>query len=276
MRKGEKVFVTVVLIIILFIILRGLIIVQNHGNGFANNDISYGQDAKQKFDFYSPAIPSDRLIVIIHGGAWVLGDKEMFAEHSKFFSKKGYSVVDMNYRLTPKWSYDSQLVDISLVLKKIAQNPERYNLKSNYKVVLIGHSAGAHLATMYGLKETEYGTPNIDYVVGLAGPYDLTNFQMSPKLRKLFDSFRGDFSESEVSPIKHIPFNDQTKFLLVGGGKDTLVLQNQMDSFAEKLDQKEVYVEKLFMPDRNHNTLENFIPANDQVAQKIISFIEGK
>lgn len=274
MRKGAKIFITIILILIVILVLRSLLINQSHGNGFSNNNIEYGQASKQKFDFYPSTIPSDTLIIVVHGGAWIAGDKEYMSQSAKFFASKGYEVINMNYRLAPSWKYDAPLQDIALVIKKINSNPERYNLKPNYKIVLVGHSAGAHLATLYGLEETQYGTQEISEVVGLAGPYDLTQINFGQQITRALDSFRGDYSLDEISPTTHITYEDQTKFLLINGGQDALVPVEQVSIFKEKLENKNVYVETLIVPERDHNTILSFIPSNDLVAQKIVGFIE--
>lgn len=241
----------------------------------SEENIEYGEDENQKLDFYFKEEESDKLIVIVHGGAWVLGDKSQFTQVAKFFARSGYSTVNMNYRLTPEWKYDAPLVDISTVLKMVEADKSKFKLKDDYKIILLGHSAGAHLVCLYSLKEQNYDTRNVDYAIGLAGLYDLT-MTMDEKDKKLIqqilDTFMGDIPIADASSVDQIKENDSTQFLLLLGDEDELVSQDQMNSFETALEKNNVYVETRAVEGRNHNSLFNKIPFNDEVAQKIIEF----
>lgn len=67
-------------------------------------NISYGTDASQKMDLYLPAgrsVDSTKLIILIHGGAWISGDKSDFASFIPVIQQKfpGYAIANINYRL---------------------------------------------------------------------------------------------------------------------------------------------------------------------------------
>jgi acetyl esterase/lipase len=284
MQKNTKILLLVLGILVVFLMLVGLIRNARNNNGnfqdgtvpTVNFNIKYGEYPKQMFDFYAPTSGqnSDSLIIIIHGGAWILGDKSQFSSHSKFFAGKGFSVVNMNYRLAPTWKYDTQLRDITNLINFVDSNRERFKLNPGYKIILVGHSAGAHLSDLYGVRESYYGgSKNIDSVISLAGPTDIPVYNPTGELDRALNAFIGDATKEEISPSRNVPQNEKTRFLLIIGSDDPLVPENQVTIFENALKEKNAYVEILIVPGRNHNSIEDRIPNNDEVAQKILNFI---
>lgn len=284
MKKPWKILILIFAIIIVLFLLVS--VVKNNrpntpGNSQSNFNIAYGSDPDQKYDFFKPEgnKNSDTLIILIHGGAWIAGDKAGFTSMGQFFSNKGYSVINMNYRKTegknPNWDYREPLWDISTVLSIVQANPEKFNLNPGYKIVLIGHSAGGHLSNLYGVRETYYsGNKNVDYVVSLAGPTDFVSLQSEGWVSPLLDKYLNGVSKEEASPARHVSYGDNTKFLLVLGLRDNLVPLQQVEIFEDKLQEGNVYVDTLVLSERDHNTIVSMIPQNDAVAQKILDFIQ--
>jgi acetyl esterase/lipase len=276
-------FCLILSLVIIICIICGIIIkpIQMIKSLFQNNiqskfNVSYGDDKNQKYDFYAPEDESDMLLIIVHGGGWVLGDKIQFSQAADFFSKYNISVINMNYRLAPDWKYDSPLQDISIVLKEIDSNKKDFNLNDDYKIVLLGHSAGAHLVSLYSLNEQDYGTKNIDYCIGLAGPYDLTKiYEDKDKqlIEEALNSFLDGTSPEDVSPVYQITNGEQTKFLLMIGNEDELVSADQMYSFEKALKDTNTYIEAYVIAGRNHNSLINQIQTKDGVAVQIFEFV---
>lgn len=115
------------------------------------DDIRYGPDEKWNvLDVYRPKAEEKRLpvIVSVHGGGWVYGDKELYQFYCMSLAERGFAVVNFTYRLAPEHKYPAPLEDINRVMEWIFQNEAQYgfDLKS---VFLVGDSAGAHLAGIY-------------------------------------------------------------------------------------------------------------------------------
>ncbi|VVC04272.1 Arylesterase [Candidatus Bilamarchaeum dharawalense] len=237
-------------------------------------NIRYGTTSLlQIFDFYAPSQQSDTLVIVIHGGAWVAGDKGYMAPIAQFLAKNGYSVVNMDYRLAPMSKYPAPMEDISSVLKYVDSNKEQFSLKDNYRIVLLGHSAGAHLSALYGLKESEFNSVNVDKVVGLAGPYDFVTLEEQGAVSLALDSFLGSTPKIDVSPASQVKAGETTQYLLILGSSDELVPVSQLTAFETALKAKYVPVETLVVSGRDHNGIINQIPQNDVVAQKILTFV---
>jgi len=129
-----------------------------------NRDIAYGNHAQQKMDIYLPAGRNAQtpLIVFLHGGGFVAGDKADLNSTMQLFVAKGYAVANINYRLvdsvgltrTPVLHQPSsiriadQLSDIKLAVDKITTLVPGWNISTTQWIVA-GHSAGATLALLY-------------------------------------------------------------------------------------------------------------------------------
>ena len=148
-------------------------------------NVSYGSDALQKMDVYLPANRTDtgtKCIILIHGGAWIAGDKSEFNELVTSFKTAlpNYAIFNINYRLAiiPSTNiWPTQMNDTRAAFDFIVSKAGEYKFNPN-KVVLFGASAGAHLALMQGY---QYNTGNrVKAIVDLFGPTDLIDLYNNP------------------------------------------------------------------------------------------------
>eukprot|EP00833_Pecoramyces_ruminatium_P017558 jgi/Orpsp1_1/1191590/evm.model.d7180000087199.1 len=92
------------------------------------------------------------VVVYVHGGGWCEGSKEKEAFMGEFFQKKGYIAVLIDYTLYPETeNMDDMVEDIYNALKWTTENISKYGGNVD-KISLMGHSAGAHLATLTTVK----------------------------------------------------------------------------------------------------------------------------
>ena len=128
-------------------------------------NIAYGPYGKSNLlDVYYPNGTGTPLptIVSIHGGGYVYGSKELYRRYCMDLARRGFAVVNFNYRLAPKWKFPSPLEDTNAVLHWVHKNARRYFLDPG-RIVLIGDSAGAQLASQYAAIFT-----NPDYAKGFS------------------------------------------------------------------------------------------------------------
>lgn len=138
--------------------------------------IKYGSHARNIMDISLPANRSANtpVVVLIHGGAWIMGDKFYFMKEIEQFAKAGIACATINYR------YASDIInvhhpdlpnDVKQAIDFIASKSEKWQLASN-RFGLCGHSAGGHLAllTTYTLNDGR-----IKACGSWAGPLDLLN-----------------------------------------------------------------------------------------------------
>jgi acetyl esterase/lipase len=118
-------------------------------------DIAYGSDPRQRMDVYLPAAMTDTakapVIVMVHGGAWMVGNKAMSNvvdnKVAYWVRQKGYVFVSVGYRLSPQADPLLQARDVAAALAK-AQGLAASWGGDPAKFILMGHSAGAHLAAL--------------------------------------------------------------------------------------------------------------------------------
>lgn len=116
-------------------------------------DQAYGEDPRQRLDAYLPATGNGfPLIVMVHGGAWRIGDKghaAVVANKRAHWLPRGIGLVSVNYRMLPDTSPAEQLQDVAAALAHVQANAAAWGADPDM-VVLMGHSAGAHLAALLG------------------------------------------------------------------------------------------------------------------------------
>jgi acetyl esterase/lipase len=112
-------------------------------------EIAYGRDPLQRLDLITPAgNKRPPVVLFIHGGGWSIGDKRgTAASKAEHFTANGYAFASVNYRLVPGATVEGQAADIASAIAFLRTNA----MGSNYdgdRIVLMGHSAGAHLAAL--------------------------------------------------------------------------------------------------------------------------------
>ena len=169
-------------------------------------NVAYGTDALQNMDFYLPANRTDtgtKLVVLIHGGAWIAGDKSDYnTEIPKIQAGlPNYAFVNINYRLATTLGanlWPTQQTDVNAAFDFIVSKASYYHYNAN-KIVVMGASAGAHLAM---LKAYHFNTDNrIKAVVDYYGPTDMAalhDFQTGTN-KQLFELFMGGTPTANAS-----------------------------------------------------------------------------
>ncbi|MDG2537995.1 alpha/beta hydrolase [Dyella jiangningensis] len=114
-------------------------------------DLPYGDAHAQRLDVYRPERAHDApIIVMVHGGAWMFGDKANAAVvHPKaaHWESTGYVFVSVDNRLWPDADPLEQAKDVATALAYVQHHAREWGGDPS-RVVLIGHSAGAHLVAL--------------------------------------------------------------------------------------------------------------------------------
>ncbi len=118
--------------------------------------MAYGSDRQQQLDFYPPANANRRapLIVFVHGGGWKRGSKNNADGNWKapHYTASNYAYASINYRLVPDATVEQQGADVASALHYLIDNAARLGFDPS-RIVLMGHSAGAHLVALVGTDE---------------------------------------------------------------------------------------------------------------------------
>lgn len=114
-------------------------------------NVHYGSQGKDHLlNVYFPQGTKEQLptIVSIHGGGYVYGDKEVYHFYCADLARRGFTVVNFNYRLAPKHKFPTPLEDTNRVMKWLVTCATKYHMDPE-QVILVGDSAGAQLASQY-------------------------------------------------------------------------------------------------------------------------------
>jgi acetyl esterase/lipase len=187
-------------------------------------EIAYGADARQRLDFTPAPGQSDApLVLFVHGGGWSLGDMAMAGHMAVHFHQRGYAFASVDYRLVPDADPRQQAEDVAASIARLIEDARRLGIDRG-RVMIMGHSAGAHLAALVGTDPFYLGAHHIPVaairgVVLLDGAgYDVAA-QMrfaGPLLRSLYHRAFGDDPafQARVSPIAQAAAPNAGRFLI--------------------------------------------------------------
>ncbi len=210
-------------------------------------DVSYGDNGE--YNLLDAYLPHERnadtkVIVYIHGGSWVAGDKSEFPTSliEELVVKRKYALASINYRLVKEGKniFPAQIEDIQKALSFISSNAAEYNYKGK-EFALIGASAGAHLALLYA-----YGydpEKQVKTVVDIFGPTDLSDESVrKPGLESndIIVNYLGTTDVSanivkEASPFFQLTQQTGVPTILFHGLADSLVNPEQTKILYKKL-----------------------------------------
>ncbi len=241
-------------------------------------NVAYGTDAAQKMDIYLPAGRSTvttKVLVLIHGGAWATGDKTDFASFVDSLQRRlpGYAIFNINYRLSTGTSnsFPTQENDTKAALEFIYTKKDEYKISD--KFVLLGASAGGHLALLQGYK---YSSPvKVKAIVSFFGPTDMTDLYNNPASPFIpaatIAQIVGATPASnpalyqQSSPINFVTAQSPPTILL-HGGLDPLVSPSQAVALVAKLQLAGVTHQYVFYPAEAHGWVgDNLVHSFNQV-----------
>lgn len=110
-------------------------------------------------DAFSPASGTEALPVVvwIHGGAWISGDRTDVDPYLRILAAHGYAAVSLNYTIAPEAVYPTAVRQLNEALGYLEEHAAEFRIDPD-RVVLAGDSAGAQLAS-----ELATLTTNPDY-----------------------------------------------------------------------------------------------------------------
>jgi acetyl esterase/lipase len=121
--------------------------------------LRYGADPAQSLRYWKAQRPAaaaaaaarSPLIVFVHGGGWRMGSADNATGKAKIahLTGEGYAVASIDYRLVPSATVEEQAQDVAASLAYLLKETDGLGFDPG-RVVLMGHSAGAHLVTLVG------------------------------------------------------------------------------------------------------------------------------
>jgi len=201
--------------------------------------------------YYDNSLKKKRrpVVVYVHGGGWCEGSKEKEKYMGEFFQNNDYVSVMVDYRLYPETeSIDDMVDDIYHALKWTTKHIREYGGNKN-EITLIGHSAGAHLATLTIVKAAlririnrhSLSPIHIKHLISLNGRHKIDEgdelLAGIEQLKQLGNipglSFLGLYGEAREHLLVGKDGYDQSKILKSYGDKSILSLGAEKYTFVE-------------------------------------------
>ena len=211
-------------------------------------DRPYGPDPRHRYDLYGDADSSVPLVVFIHGGGWDSLSKDQFAFVGNALVAQGFSAALINYRLGPNTPFPGFVFDAARAVALLRKDTGR-------RVVLMGHSAGAHIAALVTLDPrylAAFGTTPCEAVAGfagLAGPYDFL-----PLTEERYKAIFPANTRPQSQPINFVG-GPHPPILLAHGLDDATVEPDETRRLAAALRRAGGEVETLLLEEVDHTDI---------------------
>ena len=189
-------------------------------------ELAYGADPRQRLDLLTPANAKRApLLLFVHGGGWSIGDKRTGAgAKAAHFTAQGWAFASANYRLVPQATVEQQAADIAAAIAWARKNAAANGLDPD-RIVLMGHSAGAHLVALVGtdplyLSAAEVPIGAVKGVVLLDGAgYDIAGQMARPgnPVAAMYDAAFGKevARQKALSPTLHAAAPNVANWLIL-------------------------------------------------------------
>lgn len=223
------------------------------------------------------------IVINIHGGGWNKGVKESQTGFNTFF-KMGYAVANMEYRLTGQATAPAAVEDTRCALVYLIRNASALNIDVK-KIVLMGGSAGGHLALMGGLLENDHrfdgncvGVENVR-VAAIIDKYGITdvwdwaygkNVTSKSATRWLGEKSNDKEFAASVSPIHYVRKTSPPTFIVHGDADPTVPYQQSVE-LHKKFKEVGVTTEFITVPGGLHGKFDK--EKNSEVNNAIVEFL---
>jgi acetyl esterase/lipase len=263
----------------------------------AARNIVYDKIENSIMDVYYPKGVQGSLPVVVwlHGGGYILGDKEVTKEYAMTLASHGYVVANVNYALAPEHKYPTPVIQVNQALKYLNSNAPKYGGEMD-RLFLGGNSAGAQivsqiaaitsngrLAKSMGIK-SPIENEQLRGVLLFCSNYNMKTVRATgtPFLETIMWSYTGmrDFENypriDELSTVKQITSEYPPVFVSVG---DADPLEPQSIGLIEALEKNGVEVDPVLFNGTNANLGHDYqynlasLPAQQTLA-KVINFLD--
>lgn len=254
---------------------------------FRISDIPYIENKPLKenmLDVYMPKKGSRSPVIIwVHGGNWTSGDKKDIETRPEYFAIKGYIIVSVNYRLSPRADYQAQAQDVAQAVAWVYRNIIHYS-GDKEKIFLMGSGTGAHLAALVSVNDkfltTASGTRSMIRgmvsVEGIGFDIPATFSDQSGKFQESCVSAIGNSIKQllEASPVSHVKADGTTPpFMFAYSGNKSLA-EIDAKSMAGKLSSANIKAKLVSYPNKSSHSMNRDLGREgDRVTDDILVFL---
>lgn len=229
--------------------------------GFVLN-VKYGDITKnEKFDLFIPSKKSTKLVLFIHGGGFLAGDKESGRKYCKQFQKKGYFSATVGYTFLDHGNLNTMDVEICHAVDAIKKYVAKHYGTELDGMAVYGISAGGALALNYAYIHKTGSIP-VKFVMAKVAPTDFHKelWNDSAYYHYIADTQHLDFENylsggngaETISAVSYMN-KDSCPTLLAYAGHDELVPLTQKEAIEKKLKENSISFDIVFYPNSSHS-----------------------
>jgi acetyl esterase/lipase len=239
---------------------------------------------KHLLDIYYPENKTNNpVLVFIHGGTWISGNKEIYHALGRNFADKGICCVIINYRLGDLVNVFKMAEDCAAAVRFVFENIAQYNGDPD-NITLCGHSAGGHLASLITLDKSYFENLGIVNPVKKAVLLDAFGLNIGSfienhgelylnQVEKVFS--KDPFMWKRASPVSFINKQLLPFFICVGGNTYPFIKKDN-EVFFHNFQSVNPFIVYKTYKDKSHvamiGQLEN---PSDILYEDIMAFIES-
>lgn len=228
---------------------------------------------KHKLDLFLPKGAKDfPVLFFVHGGAWTVGDRKQYGLIGKVFARNGIGTAVISYRLSPGVKHPAHIEDVARAFAWTHRHIGEYGGRPD-RIFVSGQSAGGHLAALLATDEKylqAHGLTlkDIRGAIPISGIYSFR----SGELRPIIGS--GAAAADSASPLKHAS-GDEPPFMILYADNDMPRCDVMSERMAAALKSKNIEVDCLEVPNRNHLTIifQPMLGDRDTTVQVMLRFI---
>ncbi len=262
---------------------------------FTTHSFTTVEGTDLKLDVYLPTEMNSNngaSVVVVHGGSWAGGERSDFPQWNALLAANGYTVFDIDYRLSPQPNYLTATGDVKCALFWVQQNAGQFNIDGD-RIAILGRSAGAHLALLAAYSAGDERLPSscnanapstkVRAVVSLYAPIELLWAYDNPANEMVINgpltlsNFLGGAPTAEssrdryllASPTSHVTAVTPPT-LMIHGGQDQLVRTENLQFLNQKLTDFKVPHQTLLFPYAQHGFDYNINGWGSQVTEKVM------
>jgi acetyl esterase/lipase len=228
------------------------------------------------------------VLIYIHGGGWVFGDKGGSPNSFLPYIERGWNVVNVEYRMASSASAPGAVQDVRCALRWVYNNAAQRHFDTN-RIVVSGHSAGGHLALMTGMLTEEAGLDDacpadanappmkVAAIVNWFGISDVNEILTGPDRRTYAVAWlSGAADKSAVakqsSPLTYVHAG-QPPVLTIHGDHDSVVPYSQATTLKAALDKAHVRNELVTIPGGDHGNFSD--PETLRAFREVWKFLDA-